>query len=353
MAQRKTVVVFFLKVVVAAGLIGLLVRYGALDFRVLSVLWKKPSLLAANMATWFVCSVVLASARWRVLLGAVGVRLPVLRTVALQLTALFFNVVIPGNVGGDVVKALYVARREPPERRAPILLVVVVERFVGLSGLVAMAAVVTLANAGTLWEQPRFRPMVLTVAAFTAAFLVAPALFVALVRKIGDRIERRVTGPNRLAKLLRQLVLAARLFSERPRALVTALLMSMALHGTGMLLFTLLTPELTGQQVTFAKIATVYPTGLLSVVLPIAPAGFGVGHAAFAKLFEAIGLEGGANVFNVFLLGQITPCLVGAAPYLMLRSELPTDVTDVDAAPASRGLSAPPPALPSEDEARG
>lgn len=322
--RQKSILLFAAKALVASLLIGLLIRSGALDFGALGVVVRSPTLLAADLGTWLTCSVLLAVVRWRLLLSALGIRVPLGRTFALQLTALFFNVVIPGNVGGDVVKALYVARSEPADKRASILLVVFVERFVGLSGLVAMAALVTFARFDALWAVPSFRPMVVTVAGFTAAFLVGPALFVALVRRIGGRLEAAVGGSSFVARILGQLVASARLFSGKPLVLLGALVASMLLHGVGLVFFTVLTRQLTGQDVSYGQIATVYPTGLLSVVLPVAPAGLGVGHMAFDRLFSAVGLTGGATVFNVFLLGQITPCLVGAAPYLALRSQLPT-----------------------------
>jgi hypothetical protein len=59
--------------------------------------------------------------------------------------------------------------------------------------------------------------------------------------------------------------------------------------------------------------------------LPISPGGFGVGHLAFDRLFAAIGLTGGATVFNVFILGQMAPSLIGVVPYLMMRRTLPQE----------------------------
>lgn len=342
MRGRKGALVLALKVLVAATLITVLVRSGALDFGALGTVIRTPHLLAADLAAWFVCSVVIAVLRWRLLLGLAGARVPLGRTAMLQLTALFFNVVIPGNVGGDVVKALYVARDQPPERRPTILLVVFVERFVGLSGLVAMASLVVLVKLGSLWSAEAFRPMVLTVGALAGAFLVGPALLVLAVRRAGDRIQKAISGTSRLARLLGQLVASARLLAGSPRVLLATLALSMALHGIGMSLFTLFTRELTNQDVTYDQIATVYPMGLLSIVLPIAPAGFGVGHAAFGSLFAAIGLRDGATVFNVFLLGQIAPCLVGAIPYLLLRSELPTKLPDEAAAESEAPATAGP-----------
>jgi len=65
------------------------------------------------------------------------------------------------------------------------------------------------------------------------------------------------------------------------------------------------------------------------MILPISPAGLGVGHVAFDRLFSMIGLHDGATVFNVYLIGQLTPCLLGVIPYLALRrtGKLPTEAS--------------------------
>jgi hypothetical protein len=105
--------------------------------------------------------------------------------------------------------------------------------------------------------------------------------------------------------------------------LLGALGISMALHTVGFMLFVFFTKRLTGQDVSYGAIASIYPTGLLSMMLPVAQAGLGVGHVAFDRLFAAVGLTGGATVFNVFMLGQLTPSLLGVIPYIFLRSSLP------------------------------
>ena len=60
---------------------------------------------------------------------------------------------------------------------------------------------------------------------------------------------------------------------------------------------------------------------MLSLVLPISPGGIGVGHVAFAELFKLIGVEGGATIFNVYLVGQIAPAMLGAIPYVLEKRQ--------------------------------
>jgi len=325
-SRTKGLLVFAVKAVVAVLLIGWLVQSGHLELGALVIFVDRPWLLAMNLGL-FAIGAVVATLRFRVLLGLASVEVPLATLFRLQMTAFFFNVVIPGNIGGDVVKALYVARDAPKEKRTTILLVVFVERLLGVSALVIMGAAVTLLRP-SIWSDPMLRPLATVVAAIGGATLVGGALALVIVRKAGARLERYTSGPSKISKLLNQLVASMRLLSAGPRRLVVALALSMAFHALGMAFFTVLTRALLERDVPYSSVATVFPLGLLTLVLPISPSGLGVGHVAFKRLFEAIGLAGGATVFNVYLLGQISPCLLGVFWFLSLKreGELPTEM---------------------------
>lgn len=323
------------KALVACLLIGWLVRSGSLDVRALGILVERPWLLAMDLGL-FVVGALVATLRFRVLLGLAGVDAKLATVFKLQMTAFFFNVVIPGNIGGDVVKALYVARDAPKEKRTSILLVTFVERVLGLAALVLMGSAVTLARPGT-WSDPLLRPLAATVCGLGATISVGGALALFVVRRTGARLDAYTSGPSKLSRVLNQLTRSMQLVSSGPHRLVVALLLSMASHGLCMAFFTVLTEALLQREVPYSSVATVFPLGLLTLVLPISPSGLGVGHLAFKRLFEAIGLSGGATVFNVYLLGQITPCLLGVFWFLSLRrrGELPTEVPQELADPAA------------------
>lgn len=335
-SRSKRLLVFAAKAGVAVLLIAWLVRGGHLDMGALGIFIERPWLLAMNLGL-FTVGAVIATLRFRVLLGIAGVHVRFGTVLRLQMTAFFFNVVIPGNIGGDVVKALYVARDAPREKRTTILLVAFVERLLGLSALVILGALVTLVRP-SVWSDPLLRPLATIVAAIGGSTLVGGFLALVLVRKAGARLDRYTSGPSKLSKLLNQLVASMRLVSSGPRRLIIALGLSMAFHGLGMAFFTVLTRALLEQDVPYSAVATVFPLGLLTLVLPISPSGLGVGHVAFKRLFEAIGLTGGATVFNVYLLGQITPCLLGVFSFLSLkrRGELPTELPPEPEADAHR-----------------
>jgi uncharacterized protein (TIRG00374 family) len=316
----RSIILFVAKAAVAVVLIGWLVRSGALDFSALGIMVRKPWLLALDVGV-FGFGVTVGTLRWRALLGLADVQVPFRRLLQLQLTAVFFNVVIPGNVGGDVVKALYVARDADPKKRTTILLIVFVERLVGLAGLVVVASLVTAFRGNVLWQDPQLQQLALAVGALGAITVLGPVGFVLVMRYAGHRLEALTSGTTRVAALMNRLVAAMRLLSSGPKNLFVALVLSMMSHAAAIGLFTVLTGFILDRPIAYSAVATIFPLGILTMVLPISPAGLGVGHVAFERLFQTIGLTGGATVFNVYLIGQITPCLLGVFPYLALKKK--------------------------------
>lgn len=315
MSRRRVIAIA--KLGVAGLLICWLVRSGSLNFGLLAIYVERPSLLVANLAV-FVGTYLIAAARWQLLLRIAGIQLSYRRAVHLTFTGVFFNVVAPGNIGGDVVKVIYVARDLPPGQRPRVILVALLDRLLALAGLVAVAVVLT-AGGRAVSEQRQLGEPTAAIAVLALVTLIIPVALIVIVRLSGDRLAAWTAGPSWLARLLARLVAAARLVSSRPRTLAVGLGLSIAIQLAGIVWFSAIASAVLDQDVAVARMATVYPVGMLSVLLPISYSGFGVGHFAFDELFAMVGLGGGANVLNVYLIGQIVPCLFGAIPYMLLK----------------------------------
>jgi hypothetical protein len=324
--RQKSILLFCAKALVAAVLIGWLVRSGSLDLAAARLLVQRPGLLAFDLAV-FAFGAFIGTLRFKILLGLAHVRAPFGLLFRLQMTAFFFNVVIPGNIGGDVVKGLYVARDADKSKRTTILLLVFVERLIGVSALILVGAIVVLFRGSAITSDPLLRPLGPAILLLGGLTLFGGLLALAIVRRAGARLDDYTSGPTRLSKLLNQLVAAMRLVSQGPATIALVVGLSMAYHAASIALFTVLTKAVLVTDIPFSAIATVFPLGLLTMMLPISPAGLGVGHLAFKRLFDAIGLAGGASVFNVYLLGTLAPCLLGVFPFLSLRRRgaLPTE----------------------------
>ncbi len=101
---------------------------------------RTASLAWLGLALGLYLLMVLASAwRWGLLLGAQGVEVPARTLTGSFLVATFFNNFLPSNIGGDVIRIADTAR--PAGSKTLATSVVLVDRGIGLLGLVLLAAV--------------------------------------------------------------------------------------------------------------------------------------------------------------------------------------------------------------------
>ncbi|MDP6839727.1 MAG: lysylphosphatidylglycerol synthase transmembrane domain-containing protein [Planctomycetota bacterium] len=247
-----------------------------------------PRLLGALLA--LLLGAFLTAMRWWWLLAASGCPAragPVLR---LSFLGLFFNMALPGLTGGDVARAA-LATREHPERRAEALVSVVVDRLLGLVTLVLLAALVSLFLQGAAGEQlaPLRSPII--GGALLLLGLTWLVLRPGLRRLLGlDRWLGRLPQGRRLLKLDRALSRVG----SRHGVLAGALVLSLLNHlCTATAIYGLL-GSLGGPGVPVPSWTEVL--GIMAVAntisaLPLAPAGWGVGEAAFGTLFSLLGFN--------------------------------------------------------------
>jgi len=76
--------------------------------------------------------------RWWVLLRVQGININIWAAFKLHLLGLFYNNFLPSSVGGDVLRAWYVTKHT--DKKLEAVLSVFVDRAIGFSGLIAMAA---------------------------------------------------------------------------------------------------------------------------------------------------------------------------------------------------------------------
>jgi uncharacterized membrane protein YbhN (UPF0104 family) len=219
----------------------------------------------------------LGTLRWTLLLSAYGAErgLSPRRALHLYLVGYFYNMYLPGGLGGDLVRSVAAREAFPGEaaRGATAgIAVVFIERVFGLAGLIALCSVVYF-----------FRPVAsvrgLGPAAAVGAIAAAGAVAgVALGRRLADRLP----GPlGRVAARLPEL--------RSARPLVVVFGVCVAIHAlvacTGHLLVHALAPE-----VRLADSLILVPLSAAAGFFPLTVGGAGVREAAFTALYAAVGV---------------------------------------------------------------
>lgn len=275
----------------------------------------RPSQLSLAFLS-FLAAMSFAITRWWRLLRVAGCTTSYLNAWRLTFVGMFFNLVVPGLTGGDVIKAAVVVR-ENPDRRADAFVSVVVDRLIGIGALAAIAMVMILFSGSTFGELrvPVLVSLVLAVGGALAYFnrpLRRALRFDALL----DRLP--------LGAKLRALDEAVLTYGRHPGEVVVAVLLSVANHVIVTIGFIFLGRAfgLGFDEVALADWFVAVPIGNIITAVPVAPGGWGLGEYAFKFLFEMMEASPamGVAVSVTFRLTQLAFGLVGGA-FLLLPGQ--------------------------------
>jgi uncharacterized membrane protein YbhN (UPF0104 family) len=289
-----------------------------------------------SLATFTVAQVVIAF-RWWLLLRSQGVHIAVRTAVGLFFLGLFYNNVMPGSVGGDLLKAWYITKHT--EKRLAGALSVVVDRVIGLVGLVVMAAVAYLLfSHGSLGSSTQAQPgrgeswlgrygsLVVWIALGTLL-----ALAIVLAQPYG---RARIWGAIRRAchrgiGLLAGVKDALALYCSKPLTLFWATVLTFIGQSIVIVAFWLLGRNL-GITAGLTQYFVIFPVIWVVGAIPISVAGLGVVEGGTVFLFARLAGAPGERSFVLALaLCQrfiwVLASLPGAAVHL-LGTHLPREI---------------------------
>jgi len=209
--------------------------------------------------------------RWRMLLVAYGApyKPPLSRLGFLYMVSVFYNNFLPGAVGGDVVRGVVTKEAFGERGMASALTVVLVERSLGLAGLLCLSA--TVLAFYPLPNVPNLTPW----AVLGLCGAAAGVGFVAAGRRFADRL------PGRIGDLASQLPRV-----ERPSSFVWALALSVAIHAMVALVgYVFLHAQSPAVRVEDAFV--IVPVAAATAFLPFTVGGVGAREAAFVLLCGA------------------------------------------------------------------
>ncbi|RME94200.1 MAG: UPF0104 family protein, partial [Verrucomicrobia bacterium] len=175
-------------------------------------------------------TILLGLLRWRMFLRAQGLELPVARVAEISLVAHFFNSVLLGSAGGDLMKAYYAAR-ETHHLKAESVTTVVVDRMVGLCVTLLFAAAMMLPNLDLLRAHGRLAAVSgVVLAGLAVALAVVGLSFWGGLSRLWPGARGWLLSRLPQAAWLERSLLAARVYGRRPGLLAGALGLSVLLN---------------------------------------------------------------------------------------------------------------------------
>lgn len=267
---------------------------------------------------YLVCQVA-SSLRWQLLSGPLGFRASFGRFVGMYHIGMFFNLVLPTSVGGDVVRAYYLAGVQHDAaggRRTHAVLSVFLDRLNGLVLLVALAGFAAM-----------FSPVVLPSWVYVAvgvavAGLVGGVVFLFAGGVVLQTVLRRYPGllRSKYVAVLGRLLLAAQIYRRHPGTLLAASALSLVVQALNVVLVWCIGVGL-GLDVPLVCYGVVVPLTALLTLLPLSVNGIGLREAGFAVLLAPLGVAAApaATLGLLQFLATVACSLVGLGFYLFGR----------------------------------
>ena len=316
----KKLLIILLKILLVGSILVYLVQSGRLNFEKLMLFKDAPEILALMVGALVLVVVPMATFRWWLLLRAIGVQVNPKQTFILTWIGNFFNTTLPGAVTGDVVKGYYVIKAQHEEGRTRAFMTLLIDRIVGLFGLIVMAFLALVLNLELILSQERLHSLAWMITVLFGATVVFYAIAVFPFKEGRDpfiRLFQRLPAK----KISLKVYSAFKSYQHQKSTLLLTLLLAIGIHTLIAQLFFQVANLMGLKEMELATQFFLMPIGLITVAIPIAPGGIGIGHAAFESLYQLAGFSGGADIFNLFVIVQLGVYLLGGIPYFLYSSE--------------------------------
>jgi len=184
----------------------------------------------------YLSSQTLLATRWVLLLRVQGVRISLFQAVKLTYLGLFYNNMMPGAVGGDLLKGWYITHHSEKGQRVEAAVTVFVDRLVGLMGMMMVGTLASLFVGSELVVRLGGREIQVRY----MVWMVLGVMVAVAVMFLSRRVRRALLLSWLLeklpfTKLLRQIDAAIRVYRRHVRTMGVALLLTVVIQSFSIL----------------------------------------------------------------------------------------------------------------------
>ncbi|NBX76383.1 MAG: UPF0104 family protein [Proteobacteria bacterium] len=276
-----------LKTLLGLGLVVWVLKGKMVDFSLLKNLILNPlNLLVALL--FLGASAFLCTSRWLILVRGQGLQLSFRDLFSLNMIGNFFNTFMPGSVGGDLIKAWYVAGKQP-NKRTEAVFTVLLDRVLGLSVIIFYAAFTLVVFSHWLNGRSELKAIAICVWSFTL-FSIAAGLLFFCTNFFKSTFSEKLMCYLRRSKKLSRVLDATFLYQDQPKQIFKAVFLS-ALSIFVSIYFHFLQGQSINAPLSLVQYFAIVPLALIASAVPLLPGGIGTGQVAFYTLFKWSGIS--------------------------------------------------------------
>jgi uncharacterized protein (TIRG00374 family) len=218
--------------------------------------------------------------RWRIFLQQQHIRIAYSSVFALTWAGQFFNSLLPGSTGGDVVKILAICRLTP-DRKAAAASTVFVDRLSAFFALLVLAGV-----AASVYPKPL---SLLRVPSFSAIGIIAIVFVLGGAGLLGIYLLHRSASGSHLEGRIARTLLATRAAFTLDGRLFAAIVLAFAIHLVNFAIIFFFARAL-AISITYGQVLLIMPVVLFVVMIPITINGHGLREMLLMAYFTSMGI---------------------------------------------------------------
>ncbi len=304
---------FFKKIwrpLVAILFLFILVKKGPIKLEQLQLALSQPRILVLGLSLFLVQFVLFAS-RWKLFVDQVS-HVDIKTSFKLTLIGQFFSFFIPGGVGGDLVKALELAKDQVASR-VTALSTVIADRVLGLFTMILLSSIFLTAEYFSSPFEKLSKYLAVSwilLIGVTCGLLLAPFIVSLLNQFFHDKQSKILLQLN---KLINSFSLTFESF-RKPSLMLKNSIYCLAIQLITIFFMFNVVKSLGIQPPPFLIFFALCCFGILASAIPLTPAGIGVGQAAFYLLFSSFSkelAEAAVTAVSLFQLFQLFFSLFG------------------------------------------
>ena len=276
------------------------------------------------------CATLITFSRWWLLVKGLNFPFGLRDAMRLGFIGLLFNYVGPGSVGGDLFKAVFLAK-EQTSRRAAAVATILLDRVLGLLALFMVGAATMLPNLIRNGIPEKRLDQIISASLLGGSLAGVIGLVLMMYPAFTrSRLVSWLTHLPLVGKMAGELIHDVELYQSQPRIIVSSMLLSIVGHAgliggfyCGALAVVEWAPTL-AQHFFFMPIAE-----LFGVLVPV-PGGIGALEGALQEFYKqfAAGVteqqaaEAGFAAALVFRVVSVSIASIGGIYYLLARTEV-------------------------------
>ena len=233
--------------------------------------------------------VVTTIVRWYLLVRALELPFQLRDAFRLGFLGYMLNFFSLGSVGGDLFRAVFIAR-EHANRRAEAVATVFIDRLIGLYALFLVATVAVL-TTGLMDHSHESIRLLCRVTLFCTGVSSLVVFFVLTPGFTNGRMSTALANLPRIGPTVGKLLSAVRMYRKKLPTLLVAGLMSIAVHSLSATAIYVAAQGLPGEAPGYAAHFLIVPLGMLAAALPISVGGLGLFEGVLDSLYWEITLH--------------------------------------------------------------